>query len=54
LILLRKTNENSVHSKFPFAAKGGGILFTQPHDKGQDSILKPHGDADTGDITLST
>ena len=30
LILLRKINENSVRSKFPFAAEGGGILFTQP------------------------
>jgi len=31
LILLRKINENSVRSKFPSAAAGGGILFTQPH-----------------------
>ena len=30
LILLRKINENSVRSKFPFAAVGGGTLFTQP------------------------
>ena len=30
LILLRKINKNSVRSKFPFAAEGGGTLCTQP------------------------
>jgi len=28
LILRSKINENSVHSKYHFAAEGGGILFT--------------------------
>ncbi len=31
LILRSKMRQNGIHSKFSFAAEGGGILFTQPH-----------------------
>ena len=32
LILLYKMRQNIAHSKFSFAAEGGGILFTHPQD----------------------